>query len=224
MGSKRPEQIHKDLLATDSKTRTERGLESRRVAVFIGPDDDPAAEQRAAPVIRALEEAGARIHVLKTGKGDNDDWHGARYAALVVVDDGSSAFSGDTRLVQLAREFLVSDKPIAAIGGGLWALLKAGGAAGRSVAAHGLLRIALEGAGATCVNEPIHVDEALITARADANLDEFARRVVREFSNQLEERELDEMSELSFPASDPPAITPATIGRVAPDRETDSRP
>lgn len=202
----------------------QRGLESRRVAVFIGPNDDSTAEEHAAPVIRALEAAGARIHVLRPGKGDDADWHGARYAALATVDDGSSAFSGDPRLVQLVREFLVSDKPVAALGGGLWALLKAGGAAGRSMAAHGLLRIALEGAGAMCVDEPVHVDEALITARADADVDEFAKSVVREFSNQLEERELDEMSELSFPASDPPAITPATIGRVAPDRESDSRP
>jgi putative intracellular protease/amidase len=140
----------------------------------------------------------------------------------VIVDDGASAFSGDTRLVQLAREFLVSDKPIAALGGGLWAILKAGGAAGRLVAAHGLLKIALEGAGARSVEEPIYVDEALITARADADVNEFAKRVVGEFSNRLEERELDEMSELSFPASDPPAITPATIGRVSPDSDARS--
>lgn len=200
----------------------QRGLGGRRVALFIGPDDG-SAEPHSSPVIRALEEAGARIHVLKLGKGHDDDWHGARYAALVIVDDGSGAFSGDTRLVQLAREFLVSDKPLAAFGAGLWALLKAGGAAGRSMAAHGLLRVALDGAGATCVDGPIHVDEALITARIDADADEFAKRVAREFSKQLEEREVDAMSELTFPASDPPAVTPVTSGRVAPDRESDSR-
>lgn len=200
----------------------QRGLESRRVAVFIGGDDE-SAEQHAGAVIRSLEEAGARIHVLKLGKGHDDDWHSALYAALVIVDDGSAAFSGDTRLVQLAREFLVSDKPVAAFGGALWALLKAGGAAGRSMACHGLLKVTLDGAGATCVDEPINVDGAMITARADANVDEFAKRVVREFSNQLEERAVDEMSELSFPASDPPAVTPVKIGRVAPDRDTDAR-
>lgn len=45
-----------------------RGLEGRRVALFVGPDND-SAEQHSSPVIRALEEAGARIHVLKLGQG-----------------------------------------------------------------------------------------------------------------------------------------------------------
>ena len=34
------------------------------------------------------------------------------------------------------------------------------------------------------------------------------------------QRGLDEMSELSFPASDPLAVTPATIGHVAPEPDT----
>ena len=199
-----------------------RGLEGRGVAVFF-PSDDGAVERRAASVIRALEEAGARIHVLRAGQG-SDDWHGGLYAALVIVGDGTAAFAGEQRLVQLAREFLVSDKPLAAFGGGLTVLQEAGGGAGHAVAADGEFKSAVEEAGGTAVDEPISVDDALITAGSSADVEAFAKRVVQEFSDRLEERDLDEMSELSFPASDPPAITPATIGRVAPDRESDSRP
>ena len=40
--------------------------------------------------------------------------------------------------------------------------------------------------------------------------------VVRLLADRLDERELDRMSDLSFPASDPPAVTPSTIGPDGP--------
>jgi len=45
---------------------------------------------------------------------------------------------------------------------------------------------------------------------------------VAEFSDLLEEHALDEMSDLSFPASDPPAGTPASVGTGS-DRKVDER-
>jgi putative intracellular protease/amidase len=195
----------------------QRGLEGRRIALFAAGDDD-----RVAVVTRALEGAGAPIHVLKPGEGEDEDWHGARYAALVIIGDSKATFTGEPQLVQLAREFLVSDKPLAVFGSAVMVLLESGGAAGRSMAADGDLKSALEEAGGTCVDEPIHEDESLITAAASANIEEFAKRVVSNFSERLEERATDEMSELSFPASDPPAVAPSTVGRVSPDSDARS--
>jgi putative intracellular protease/amidase len=200
-----------------------RGLEGRRIALFVSPDDESAAS-RLAVLTRVLEQAGARIHVLSAANTSEEDFHGARYAALVLLGDDSGGSERDPRLVQLAREFLASDKPIAAFGGALEVLLDAGGAAGRTLAAHGALERGLRGAGAELVDEAIHVDGSLITAQGNAKLEEFATRIAAEFSEQLEENALDEMVDLSFPASDPPATTPAAIGRVAPDSDTDARP
>lgn len=183
-----------------------RGLAGRRVAVFAAPND----ANRAAIVTRSLEQAGARVHVLSGTDASDEDFHGAKYAALVLVGDGGGRFELDPRIVQLAREFLASDKPVAAFGSALNVILEAGGAAGRTLAAHAPLRALLEGAGADLVNDPLHADGTLITAEGSANLSDFAGRVVAEFSDSLEEHAVDEMSDLSFPASDPPAITPGT--------------
>jgi putative intracellular protease/amidase len=200
-----------------------RGLEGRRVALFASPNNE-SMERRTAVVTRTLEQAGARIHVLSAANASDEDFHGAKYAALVLLGDAASGSDKDTRVVQLTREFLASDKPVAAFGGALSIVLEAGGAAGRSIANHAPLKALLETAGATLVDARTHVDGSLVTAQGTVEADEFATTVVREFSNCLEERELDEMSDQSFPASDPPATTPVAIGRVAPDRESDSRP
>lgn len=162
----------------------QRGLDGRRLALFDG------SGMRARDVVPALERAGARVQVLKDSDAD-EQWHGGQYAALVVVGEAGPDFHGDRRLVQLVREFLVSDKPVA------------------------VLDVPVDA---------IQADDTLLALRSHGDARTFADQVVREFSNRLEERDVDEMSELSFPASDPPATTPGSIGRVSPDRDADQRP
>lgn len=164
-----------------------RGLDGRRIALF------DASGNRARDVAPALERAGARVHMLKDSQSA-EQWHGGMYAALVIVGEAGPAFHGDPRLVQLVREFLVSDKPVAAL---------------------------------DVPVDSIQADESLLSVRANGDARRFADEVVREFSTRLEEHDVDEMSELSFPASDPPATSPGSVGRVGPDgagdREPDSR-
>lgn len=164
----------------------QRGLEDRRIALL-------AAGDRAA-VARALEQAGARVSDLHGGLPTRDeDWHGARYAALVIADAGEGVTAKEPRIVQLTREFLVGDKPVCVYGGGVQVLHEAGG-----------------------------LEEDALIAESDGNVQEFAARCVKALVNQLEERQIDDMSDQSFPASDPPATSPSTIG---PKAETkDARP
>jgi hypothetical protein len=59
-------------------------------------------------------------------------------------------------------------------------------------------------------------EDALIVSE-DVRAD--ARQVVQMLAQRLEEDRVDEMSDLSFPASDPPSISPGSIG---PDHSRDS--
>lgn len=72
---------------------------------------------------------------------------------------------------------------------------------------------------ASAAHEAVERGEA-----ATADVGAFAARVVHEFSDLLEEHQLDEMSDMSFPASDPPATSPAAIGPRNPDRDGGARP
>lgn len=96
------------------------------------------------------------------------------------------------RIMQLLRESLLSQKPIVVIGEGLGLLEHAGGSR----------------------------EDALVvspTTSGDAGAD-----VVRALADRLDDRHVDEMSDMSFPASDPPATTPQSIGRTA-SRDSEAR-
>ena len=164
----------------------QRGLEDRRIALLAAGDKGLVA--------RELEQAGARVADLHGGLPTRDeDWHGGRYAALVIVDAGQGVTAKEPRIVQLTREFLVSDKPVCVFGGGVQVLHEAGG-----------------------------VEEDALVVDSDGNLAEFARRVARALTTQLDERQIDEMSDQSFPASDPPSTSPTSIGPKAPAKDARS--
>jgi protease I len=193
-----------------------QGLEGRRIAVTT-PD---GTHIESMDVLRdALSGAGAEVDVLTHESGD-DVWHGGLYAGLVVVGDNADTGlpTAAPRLVQLVREVLVSEKPVAAIGAGVGVVVEAGGAAGRTLTADESLTAAAETSGAKMVDAPVHADGCLISARSDARVDEFAKVVVKAFSRQLEEEQVDDMSAQSFPASDPPATNTASAG-PAPEAE-----
>ena len=180
-----------------------KGLEGRRLAVFVSRDD--AEAEKSATIVRtALQAAGAHVHLLSAADAKDTDFLSSASAGLVAVG-GAREFRGDPRVVQLTREYLASDKPVAVLGSAVAIVLAAGGAAARTMACPGSMRPALESAGAQCVQAPVYVDDGLISAN-DTSAQEFANQLVRTLSTKLEEREVDTASELSFPASDPPAL------------------
>lgn len=200
-----------------------RGLEGRRIALAVaGNDREP--EKRVEVVRRALAQAGAQVDALQHDKSPDEGWRGGRYAALIVIGgNGEAASDADPRLIQLVREMLVSEKPVAAVGSALEVIVRSGGAAGRTLAAPDSLRGSVTAAGGKSADEPIYGDGCLISARDVADIEAFAAKVVADFAQHLEEHEVDEMSEQSFPASDPPATTPGSIG-PAPGRDSGARP
>lgn len=200
------------------------GLKGRHVAILAadGVDDAQVNEPR-----QALADAGMVADVLasrggevRTGSGGAlgvsrtfDLCHAADYDALVIPggERGVETLLGEQRALQFVREFMAADKPVAAIAEGVRLLIAADAVAGRAiVAANPELADQLRRAGAKVVEAPLHVDEKLITAQGGA-LADLTPALVQEFANRVDEARVDELSQQSFPASDPPP-GPVAVG------------
>lgn len=199
----------------------EFGLKGKRVAILAthGVEQVELVEPR-----KALEQAGAETHLISLepgtvqafnhlDKGDEfpvdrtvDQVHASAYAALFIPGGVANpdALRMNKRAVQLVREFMVADKPVASICHGPWVLVEADAVAGRTLTSWPSLKTDIVNAGGTWVDESVRVDGKLITSRKPADLPAFNARIVREFANLIDEARVDELSEQSFPASDPP--------------------
>jgi protease I len=204
------------------------GLNGRKVAILAtdGVEQVELVEPR-----RALDAAGAVTHLIAPDAGSiqamNHDEKGDRLPVDRVLADvrpsdydalllpGGVANPDTLRMsapaVQFVREFMLAEKPVAAICHGPWLLVEAGAVAGRTLTSWPSLQTDIRNAGGEWVDEECRVDERLVTSRKPADLPAFCATIVREFASGMEERSVDAMSEQSFPASDPPP-GPSAIG------------
>lgn len=199
----------------------EFGLKGHRVAILAtdGVEQVELVEPR-----KALDAAGAVTEIvsLEPGKiqafnhldrGDTfkvdaslDEAQAAQYDALFIPGGVANpdALRMDPRAVQFVREFMVSDKPVAAICHGAWLLVEADALAGRTLTSWPSLKTDILNARGDWVDRDVVIDEKLITSRKPEDLPAFNEAIVREFANRIDEAKVDELSEQSFPASDPP--------------------
>jgi protease I len=194
------------------------GLSGSRVAILCTGDVE-ASEIEAAK--RRLHEAGA-TPVTIPGDVSIDDARPADYAAMVLMGTCASAdaHESDEAAVQFVREFVASDKPVGAIGNGARLLIAADAVGGRRLTSSLELAGEVHQAGGEWVDQAVEVDESLVTGRSSADLPVFTDRLVREFSRAIEQRQTDQLSEQSFPASDPP---PSPISGMGKAREEEAR-
>ncbi|HET9013327.1 MAG TPA: type 1 glutamine amidotransferase domain-containing protein [Gemmatimonadaceae bacterium] len=204
-------------------------LKGRRVAILAtdGVEQVELEEPR-----RALDAAGAVTHLIAPREGSiqamNHDEQGARlpvdrvlaevrpsdYDALLLPGGVANPdrLRMDQRAVQFVREFMLADKPVAAICHGAWMLVEANAVAGRTLTSWPSLQTDIRNAGGEWVDEKVRVDDRLITSRKPDDLPDFCATILREFASsiQVDER-LSLVGEQSFPASDPPP-GPSAIG------------
>jgi protease I len=202
----------------------EFGLKGRHVAI-LGADGVDAAQLDAPR--KALTDAGvaadvvgARVGAIRAAGGDSvsvdrtfDVCHASDYDALVIPGGAESAeaLRKDAKALQFVREFMVADKPVAAIAEGVGLLVAADAVAGRAIAGAGDLADDIARAGGQLVDSPLNVDEKLITSRRGGDLNVLSAAILREFANRVDEARVDQLSEQSFPASDPPP-GPVAVG------------
>lgn len=204
------------------------GLKGRRVAILAtdGVEQVELEEPR-----RALDAAGAVTHLISPKQDSvqamNHDEKGARipvdrmlsdvrpadYDALVLPGGVANPdqLRTDEKAVQFVREFMLSDKPVAAICHGAWMLVEAGAVQGRVLTSWPSLKTDIRNAGGEWVDEAVRVDDKLITSRKPADLPRFCATIVKEFAKHIDDARIDSVSEQSFPASDPPP-GPSAIG------------
>jgi protease I len=204
------------------------GLKGRRVAILAtdGVEQIELEEPR-----KALDEAGAITQLISPNEGsiqamNHDekgaslpvdrtlaDAHASDYDALLLPGGVANpdTLRMDQRAVQFVREFMLADKPVAAICHGPWLLVEAGAVAGRRLTSWPSLQTDIRNAGGEWVDEQVLVDDHLVTSRKPADLPAFNKAMIREFGTRLDDRKVDEFSEQSFPASDPPP-SPSAIG------------
>jgi protease I len=105
--------------------------------------------------------------------------------------------------VGFVRQFMESDKPVAAICHAPWLLVEADAVRGRTITSWPSLQTDVKNAGGAWVDKQVQLDQKLLTSRKPDDLPAFCAQLVTLLSSAIDERRLDKMVEQSFPASDP---------------------
>jgi protease I len=199
----------------------EMGLKGHRVAILAadGVEQVELVEPR-----KALDAAGAVTEIvsMKGGeiqgyehleKGDRfpvdrmlSEVKASDYEALLLPGGVANpdALRTDDQAVQFVREFMAADKPVAAICHAPWLLVEADAVEGRTLTSWPSLRRDIENAGGKWVDEAVCIDGRLITSRKPEDIPQFNAAIVKCFGRSIDDRRVDQLSEASFPASDPP--------------------
>ena len=102
------------------------------------------------------------------------------YDALVLPGGVANPdfLRADADAVRFVRDFVNSGKPVAAICHGPWTLVEAGVVDGKTLTSWPSLRTDLANAGATWVDEQVHVDGTLVTSRKPDDLPAFCKTML----------------------------------------------
>jgi len=150
---------------------------------------------------QAVEEAGGTPELISVESGqvqafnhlDKGDTfsvdhtaaeaNAGRYDALVLPGGVANPdfLRTDEDAVGFVRAFFDQAKPVAVICHGPWTLIDAGVVKGRTLTSWPSLETDLRNAGATWVDEEVHVDEGLVSSRKPDDLPAFCAKLVEEF-------------------------------------------
>ena len=86
----------------------------------------------------------------------------------------------DEETMKLVKAFLASGKPVAAVCHGPWLLVQADALKGRRATSYPSIRKDVENAGATWVDEPVVVDNGIVTSRNPKDLPAFVAQIIAE--------------------------------------------
>jgi protease I len=180
-------------------------LNGRTVAVLA---TDGFEQVELTEPVKALKEAGAKVEVVAPKSGEIQGWKHhdkgekvkvdtalsgadpARYDALVLPGGviNPDALRLEQKAIAFIRHFVEAKKPVAAICHGPWTLINAGGVKGKKMTSWPSLEVDLKNAGATWVDEPVVVDNGLVTSRKPDDLPKFNAKMIEEIREGRHDR------------------------------------
>jgi len=157
--------------------------------------------------LRAVREAGAEAELLAPEAGEVQAFNHLDKADTFDVDrpvgeadaneyDGLVLPGGvanpdqlrtKSEALEFVRGFFAAGKPVGAICHAPWTLIDAGVAEGRTLTSWPSLETDLRNAGASWVDEEVHVDQGLVTSRKPDDLEAFNSKIVEEFAEGVHE-------------------------------------
>lgn len=158
---------------------------------------------------KALDEAGANVHVISLEKGEVKGWTSGNWGDSFKVDKTIDEVSADDydglllpggvinpdrlrmnkHAVQFAKDFFAQGKPIAAICHGPQLLIETGALEGRELTSYASIVTDLKNAGAKWVNKEVVVDQGLTTSRTPDDLPAFNKKMLEEFAEGVHEEQ-----------------------------------
>ena len=181
-------------------------LDGLRVAALA---TDGFEEVELTEPMRALRDAGAKVTLVAPHEGQIKGKHHGKEGKQLAVDrtlEGIAAtdfdalllpggvknpdtLRQDERAVRFVRAFAESGKPIAAICHAPWRLIEADAVRGRRMTSYPSLKTDLRNAGAEWVDEPVVVDQGIVTSRTPNDIPAFIGKMLEEFGEGIHPRE-----------------------------------
>jgi protease I len=151
---------------------------------------------------QALEEAGAKVHIISPQKETVKAWDQDHWSIELKVDkhiDDAQVDDYDALVlpggvlnpdklrtnenaVRFAKDFIESGKPVAAICHGPQTLIETGLLKGRMLTSYPSVKTDLENAGADWVDRAVVVDNGLVTSRSPKDLPAFNKKMIEEIN------------------------------------------
>lgn len=174
-----------------------KNLEGKKIAIVT---ENGFEEVELTSPKKALEEAGATVHIVSPQKEkvkawDHDHWSielpvdvniteadADAYDALMipggVINPDKMRLNKDC--VEFAKSFLLEGKPVGAICHGPQLLIETHLLQGKEMTSYWSLKTDLENAGAHWHDEEVVVDNGLVTSRSPKDLDAFNKKLIEE--------------------------------------------
>lgn len=175
--------------------------ELKNVKVAVVAADGYEKSELESPV-KALKDAGATVEILSIKSGKirsmkDHEWDDSvavdkkisdsrpeEYDALLLPGGviNPDTLRGDDDTLKFVKNFMQSEKPVAAICHGPQTLITAEVVKGKKMTSYPAISADLKNAGANWVDEEVVTDGNLTTSRSPKDLPAFNKRIIEEFS------------------------------------------